>query len=179
MCWISVPRGCLPRICSFNVSLNILFGYWARSAPAAGSVWLLNLLRFLAMPGWASAGWEHQLGGFLGVVCIRFFKLRRSWRHSSLLLPRTWAPVIFQMHSWKRACSENWQIIVQWPGGNDHCSSFIMQILRCLQKCGKLKMMAVVRTSLQKVVVLLHRLQRMAVSSPRYQKLCKVIGDWK
>lgn len=35
-------------------------------------------------------------------------------------------------------------------------------------------MMAVVRTSLQKVVVLLHRLQRMAVSSPRYQKLCKV-----
>lgn len=49
-----------------------------------------------------------------------------------------------------------------------------MQILRYLQKCGKLKMMAVVRTSLQKVVVLLHRLQRMAVSSPRYQKLCKV-----
>lgn len=49
-----------------------------------------------------------------------------------------------------------------------------MQILRCLQKRGKLKMMAVVRTSLQKVVVLLHRLQRMAVSSPRYQKLCKV-----
>nr|BAB32239.1 unnamed protein product [Mus musculus] len=50
-----------------------------------------------------------------------------------------------------------------------------MQILRTLQKCGKLKMMAVVRTSLQKVVVLLHRLQRMAVSSPRYQKLCKDI----
>ncbi|PNI86889.1 UTRN isoform 3 [Pan troglodytes] len=44
-----------------------------------------------------------------------------------------------------------------------------------MQKCGKLKMMAVVRTSLQKVVVLLHRLQRMAVSSPRYQKLCKDI----
>ncbi|KAK2531422.1 hypothetical protein Q9233_005674 [Columba guinea] len=62
-----------------------------------------------------------------------------------------------------------------------------MQILRCLQKCGKLKMMAVVRTSLQKVVVLLHRLQRMAVSSPRYQKLCKkyqvlminLTFDWK
>lgn len=52
-----------------------------------------------------------------------------------------------------------------------------MQILRTLQKCGKLKMMAVVRTSLQKVVVLLHRLQRMAVSSPRYQKLCKVTGN--
>ncbi|KAM4772681.1 utrophin isoform 2-T2 [Rhinophrynus dorsalis] len=50
-----------------------------------------------------------------------------------------------------------------------------MQILRCLQKCGKLIMMAVVRTSLQKVVVLLHHLQRMAVSSPRYQKLCKDI----
>lgn len=79
-----------------------------------------------------------------------------------------------QKQSWKRACSESWQIIVQWPWGNDSCSSFIMQILRCLQKCGKLKMMAVVRTSLQKVVVLLHRLQRMAVSSPRYQKLCKV-----
>lgn len=118
-------------------------------------------------------------GAFWVSSAYVFFKLRRSWRHSSLLLPRTWAPVIFQMHSWKRACSENWQIIVQWPGGNDHCSSFIMQILRCLQKCGKLKMMAVVRTSLQKVVVLLHRLQRMAVSSPRYQKLCKVIGDWK
>ncbi|GLD69339.1 utrophin isoform X7 [Lates japonicus] len=34
-------------------------------------------------------------------------------------------------------------------------------------------MMAMVRTSLQKVVVFLHRLQRMAISSPRYQKLCK------
>lgn len=36
--------------------------------------------------------------------------------------------------------------------------------------------MAMVRTSLQKVVVFLHRLQRMAISSPRYQKLCKVRG---
>lgn len=80
---------------------------------------------------------------------------------------------------WKRACSECCQIIVQGPRGNDSCSLFIMQILRCLQKCGKLKMMAVVRTSLQKVVVLLHRLQRMAVSSPRYQKLCKVSKNWK
>ncbi|XP_064864566.1 utrophin-like [Oncorhynchus nerka] len=35
-------------------------------------------------------------------------------------------------------------------------------------------MMAMVRTSLQKVVVFLHRLQRMAISSPRYHKLCKV-----
>lgn len=44
-------------------------------------------------------------------------------------------------------------------------------------------MMAMVRTSLQKVVVFLHRLQRMAISSPRYQKLCKVCAqkrvDWK
>lgn len=43
-----------------------------------------------------------------------------------------------------------------------------------LQTCGSSKMMAMVRTSLQKVVVFLHRLQRMAISSPRYQKLCKV-----
>lgn len=45
---------------------------------------------------------------------------------------------------------------------------------RLLQTCSSLKMMAMVRTSLQKVVVFLHRLQRMAISSPRYQKLCKV-----
>ncbi|TWW68827.1 hypothetical protein D4764_19G0006250 [Takifugu flavidus] len=44
---------------------------------------------------------------------------------------------------------------------------------RLLQTCSSLKMMAMVRTSLQKVVVFLHRLQRMAISSPRYQKLCK------
>lgn len=47
---------------------------------------------------------------------------------------------------------------------------------RLLQTCSSLKMMAMVRTSLQKVVVFLHRLQRMAISSPRYQKLCKVCG---
>ena len=47
---------------------------------------------------------------------------------------------------------------------------------RLLQACSSLKMMAMVRTSLQKVVVFLHRLQRMAISSPRYQKLCKVRG---
>uniref|UniRef100_A0A3P9N6U1 Utrophin n=1 Tax=Poecilia reticulata TaxID=8081 RepID=A0A3P9N6U1_POERE len=46
---------------------------------------------------------------------------------------------------------------------------------RLLQTCSSLKMMAMVRTSLQKVVVFLHRLQRMAISSPRYQKLCKDI----
>ena len=45
---------------------------------------------------------------------------------------------------------------------------------RLLQTFSSLKMMAMVRTSLQKVVVFLHRLQRMAISSPRYQKLCKV-----
>ncbi|XP_069014302.1 utrophin isoform X2 [Embiotoca jacksoni] len=47
--------------------------------------------------------------------------------------------------------------------------------IRLLQTCSSLKMMAMVRTSLQKVVVFLHRLQRMAISSPRYQKLCKDI----
>ncbi|XP_048831266.1 utrophin-like isoform X2 [Brienomyrus brachyistius] len=50
-----------------------------------------------------------------------------------------------------------------------------MQFLKSIPKSGKLKMMAVVRTSLQKVVVFLHRLQKMAISSPRYQKLCKDI----
>ncbi|XP_037397395.1 utrophin isoform X7 [Pygocentrus nattereri] len=51
-----------------------------------------------------------------------------------------------------------------------------MRILRGWQSCaGRAKMMAVVRTSLQKVVLFLHRLQRMAISSPRYQKLCKDI----
>lgn len=54
---------------------------------------------------------------------------------------------------------------------------------RLLQTCSSLKMMAMVRTSLQKVVVFLHRLQRMAISSPRYQKLCKVCvrkrAGWK
>ncbi|KAI1895764.1 hypothetical protein AGOR_G00110120 [Albula goreensis] len=51
----------------------------------------------------------------------------------------------------------------------------MMQILSSLQKSGRLKMMTMVRTSLRKVVVFLHRLQRMAISSPRYQKLCKDI----
>ncbi|XP_071226958.1 utrophin-like isoform X1 [Salvelinus alpinus] len=50
-----------------------------------------------------------------------------------------------------------------------------MQTLSRLQTCGTRKMMAMVRTSLQKVVVFLHRLQRMAISSPRYHKLCKDI----
>ncbi|XP_036398061.1 utrophin-like [Megalops cyprinoides] len=54
-------------------------------------------------------------------------------------------------------------------------SGVMMQILSSLQKSGRLKMMAMVRTSLRKVVVFLHRLQRMAISSPRYQKLCKDI----
>lgn len=34
--------------------------------------------------------------------------------------------------------------------------------------------MALVRTSLQKVMLFLHQLQVMAVTSPRYQRLCKV-----
>uniref|UniRef100_A0A8C7GYT2 Utrophin-like n=1 Tax=Oncorhynchus kisutch TaxID=8019 RepID=A0A8C7GYT2_ONCKI len=50
-----------------------------------------------------------------------------------------------------------------------------MQTLSRLQTCGARTMMAMVRTSLQKVVVFLHRLQRMAISSPRYHKLCKDI----
>uniref|UniRef100_A0A4W5K6T4 WW domain-containing protein n=1 Tax=Hucho hucho TaxID=62062 RepID=A0A4W5K6T4_9TELE len=50
-----------------------------------------------------------------------------------------------------------------------------MQTRSRLQTCGTRKMMAMVRTSLQKVVVFLHRLQRMAISSPRYHKLCKDI----
>lgn len=55
------------------------------------------------------------------------------------------------------------------------CVAVRMRALRRWQSCaGRVKMMAVVRTSLQKVVVFLHRLQRMAISSPRYQKLCKV-----
>lgn len=65
MCWISVPRRCLLCSCSFNVSLNILFGYRAHSSPAAGSVWLPNnLLHCLPEPGWASPGREHLLGAF-------------------------------------------------------------------------------------------------------------------
>lgn len=65
-------------------------------------------------------------------------------------------------------------------GGGGHASACErveerMRALRRWQSCaGRVKMMAVVRTSLQKVVVFLHRLQRMAISSPRYQKLCKV-----
>lgn len=124
-----------------NVSLNILFGYWVLSLPAAGSVWLPNNSASL------SACWAEQVlavcicWGLSGWrLCMFFFKLRRSWRNAQPLLPKHLSPLYFSNKlSWKRACSENWQIIVQWPGGNDHCSSFIMQILRCLQKCGKLK----------------------------------------
>lgn len=55
------------------------------------------------------------------------------------------------------------------------CVAVGIRALRRWQSCaGRVKMMAVVRTSLQKVVVFLHRLQRMAISSPRYQKLYKV-----
>ncbi|KPP73982.1 utrophin-like, partial [Scleropages formosus] len=53
-------------------------------------------------------------------------------------------------------------------------SSSIKELRGQLEKSGRLGVMAVVRSSLQKVVVFLHRLQRMAISSPRYQKLYKV-----
>ncbi|KAL4624015.1 hypothetical protein GN956_G18488 [Arapaima gigas] len=52
-------------------------------------------------------------------------------------------------------------------------SSPIMQFLRSFPKSGKRSVMAVVRSSVQKVLVFLHRLQKMAISSPRYHKLCK------
>ena len=157
-----------------------LISFWLPSALLSSSRQRLAAQQLASLSARAglSKSWPRaSAGGFLSGVCVCFL----NWEEvegipaSSCLAPKP--PYSFQMLSWKRACSENWQIIVQWPGGNDQCSSFIMQILRCLQKCGKLKMMAVVRTSLQKVVVLLHRLQRMAVSSPRYQKLCKVT-EW-
>ncbi|KAJ3606664.1 hypothetical protein NHX12_026183, partial [Muraenolepis orangiensis] len=61
------------------------------------------------------------------------------------------------------------------PGGTSEGSPSMWRRSgrRLLQTPASRKMMAMVRTSLQKVVVFLHRLQRMAISSPRYQKLCK------
>uniref|UniRef100_A0A671SKT9 Uncharacterized protein n=1 Tax=Sinocyclocheilus anshuiensis TaxID=1608454 RepID=A0A671SKT9_9TELE len=46
--------------------------------------------------------------------------------------------------------------------------------MRILNKPSSLKIMAMVRSSLQKVMLFLQHIQRMAVTSPRYQKLCKV-----
>ncbi|KAL1257497.1 hypothetical protein QQF64_010741 [Cirrhinus molitorella] len=47
--------------------------------------------------------------------------------------------------------------------------------MRILNKPSSLKIMAMVRSSLQKVMIFLQHIQRMAVTSPRYQKLCKDI----
>ncbi|XP_052436088.1 utrophin-like [Carassius gibelio] len=47
--------------------------------------------------------------------------------------------------------------------------------MRILNKPGSLKIMAMVRSSLQKVMLFLQHIQRMSVTSPRYQKLCKDI----
>uniref|UniRef100_A0A8C1YHZ8 Uncharacterized protein n=1 Tax=Cyprinus carpio TaxID=7962 RepID=A0A8C1YHZ8_CYPCA len=47
--------------------------------------------------------------------------------------------------------------------------------MRILNKPSSLKIMAMVRSSLQKVMLFLQHIQRMAVTSPRYQKLCKDI----
>ncbi|XP_039537600.1 utrophin-like isoform X1 [Pimephales promelas] len=47
--------------------------------------------------------------------------------------------------------------------------------MRILQKPSSLKIMAMVRSSLQKVMLFLQHIQRMSVTSPRYQKLCKDI----
>ncbi|XP_043118809.1 utrophin-like isoform X11 [Puntigrus tetrazona] len=47
--------------------------------------------------------------------------------------------------------------------------------MRILNKPSSLRIMAMVRSSLQKVMLFLQHIQRMAVTSPRYQKLCKDI----
>ncbi|XP_077094930.1 utrophin-like isoform X2 [Siphateles boraxobius] len=47
--------------------------------------------------------------------------------------------------------------------------------MRILHKPSSLKIMAIVRSSLQKVMLFLQHIQRMSVTSPRYQKLCKDI----
>nr|XP_055029031.1 utrophin-like isoform X1 [Misgurnus anguillicaudatus]XP_055029032.1 utrophin-like isoform X1 [Misgurnus anguillicaudatus]XP_055029033.1 utrophin-like isoform X1 [Misgurnus anguillicaudatus]XP_055029034.1 utrophin-like isoform X1 [Misgurnus anguillicaudatus] len=47
--------------------------------------------------------------------------------------------------------------------------------MRVLNKPSNLKIMAIVRSSLQNVMLLLQHIQRMAVTSPPYQKLCKDI----
>ncbi|KAL2098881.1 hypothetical protein ACEWY4_005361 [Coilia grayii] len=52
-----------------------------------------------------------------------------------------------------------------------------MRILRGLERSSGGRIMALVRTSLQKVMLFLHQLQIMAVTSPRYERLCKDIQD--
>uniref|UniRef100_A0A3B4BMR3 Uncharacterized protein n=1 Tax=Pygocentrus nattereri TaxID=42514 RepID=A0A3B4BMR3_PYGNA len=50
-----------------------------------------------------------------------------------------------------------------------------MRILRSFQRSSSWRIMAMMRSSLQKVMFFLHRVQRVAFTSPRYQKLCKDI----
>ncbi|XP_072545428.1 utrophin-like isoform X2 [Salminus brasiliensis] len=57
-------------------------------------------------------------------------------------------------------------------GGSSVCR---MRILRSFQRSSSQRIMAMVRSSLQKVMFFLHRVQRVAFASPRYQKLCKDI----
>lgn len=174
--WSRLPEG-IPFFvpAAFRLKLITFPGYLVHSWTVADARLLNNFIYSLHKQTWAVPvrGICEGCYFFLAFVSRGYFG-RETYAVSTSFAFETYKACGSQKQSWKRACSESWQIIVQWPGGNDSCSSFIMQILRCLQKCGKLKMMAVVRTSLQKVVVLLHRLQRMAVSSPRYQKLCKV-----
>uniref|UniRef100_A0A672S7H7 Uncharacterized protein n=1 Tax=Sinocyclocheilus grahami TaxID=75366 RepID=A0A672S7H7_SINGR len=49
-------------------------------------------------------------------------------------------------------------------------------MMRILNKPSSLKIMAMVRSSLQKVMLFLQHIQRMAVTSPRYQKLSTFIA---
>ncbi|XP_046710962.1 utrophin-like isoform X2 [Silurus meridionalis] len=51
----------------------------------------------------------------------------------------------------------------------------MMKILRSFRRENNWKIMAMVRSSLQKVMLFLHRVQTMTFTSPRYQKLCKDI----
>ncbi|XP_058255286.1 utrophin-like isoform X2 [Hemibagrus wyckioides] len=48
-----------------------------------------------------------------------------------------------------------------------------MKILRRFRRQSSWRIMAMVRSSLQKVMLLLHRVQTVTFTSPRYQKLCK------
>ncbi|XP_053366562.1 utrophin-like [Clarias gariepinus] len=50
-----------------------------------------------------------------------------------------------------------------------------MKILRSFRRKSSWRIMAIVRSSLQKVILFLHRAQTMTFTSPRYQKLCKDI----
>ncbi|KAF5909651.1 utrophin isoform X1, partial [Clarias magur] len=49
-----------------------------------------------------------------------------------------------------------------------------MKILRSFRRKSSWRIMAIVRSSLQKVILFLHRAQTVTFTSPRYQKLCKV-----